>query len=286
MCEICGCNHHAQPTAVNLRTGAVVALDGEPHASEPVHEHVLADGTRYVHAHAGPHPHHDHRTGMVEIETRVLAKNDALAAENRARLRERRILALNLMGAPGAGKTALLERTIRAIGNRMALFVLEGDQATANNGERIRDAGAPVIQVNTGTGCHLDADLVARGLSALEPRPGGIVVIENVGNLVCPALFDLGETRRVVVLSVTEGDDKPVKYPHMFRAADLVLLNKIDLLPYVDFDVARAVGHARALRPDVAVLRVSARTGEGLDEWFEWLGRQQREAGGTRPVIP
>ena len=246
------------------------------------HEHVHADGTRHVHAHDDPHHHHDHdlarpggSSSRVEIEARVLAKNQALADRNRAWLAERNILALNLMGAPGAGKTALLERTIRDMGTEMPLFVLEGDQATLNDGERIRAAGAPVVQVNTGTGCHLDAGMVARGMEELAPGDGGIVVVENVGNLVCPALFDLGEQRRAVVLSVTEGDDKPLKYPHMFRAADLVLMNKIDLLPHVDFDLPRAAAHARSLNPDVTILRVSARTGEGLAEWYAWLRREQ-----------
>jgi hydrogenase nickel incorporation protein HypB len=235
-----------------------------------VHEHVHADGTRHSHAH-GEH-HRDHGD-VVALEQRVLAKNDALAARNRAWLAERKLHALNLMGAPGAGKTALLERTVRDLKARTPLVVIEGDQATANDAERIRAAGAPVVQVNTGAGCHLDADMVLGALRELAPPPGVLVAIENVGNLVCPALFDLGEERRVVVFSVTEGEDKPLKYPHMFRAAELVLLNKIDLLPYLDFDVGRAIEHASAMRPRVPVLQVSARTGAGLDAWYDWLRR-------------
>jgi hydrogenase nickel incorporation protein HypB len=156
--------------------------------------------------------------------------------------------------------------------------VLEGDQATANDGERIRAAGAPVVQINTGTGCHLDAQMVARGLAELKPGPGSVVLIENIGNLVCPALFDLGEHAKVAIFSVTEGEDKPLKYPHMFRAADLVILNKIDLLPHLDFDFERAVANARAVNPGVALLHVSARTGEGLDTWYEWLRREAAAA--------
>ena len=208
------------------------------------------------------------------LEARILAKNDALAEQNCGWFLGREILALNLVSAPGAGKTTLLERTIRDLRDELALFVLEGDQATANDGERIRAAGAPAVQINTGTGCHLDAPMVARGLAELKPGPGSVVLIENIGNLVCPALFDLGERAKVAIFSVTEGEDKPLKYPHMFRAADLVIFNKIDLLPHLDFDLARAEANARAINPEIALLRVSARTGEGLDTWYEWLRRE------------
>jgi hydrogenase nickel incorporation protein HypB len=181
------------------------------------------------------------------------------------------ILALNLVSSPGAGKTTLLERTIRDLRAELKLFVVEGDQSTARDGQRIRAAGAPAVQVNTGTGCHLEADMVARGLRELDPRRNSIVMIENVGNLVCPALFDLGEWAKVVVLSVTEGEDKPLKYPHMFRAARLMVLNKIDLLPHVEFDTERASSHARQVNPDIVILTLSARTGQGLDAWYGWL---------------
>jgi hydrogenase nickel incorporation protein HypB len=240
MCAICGC--------------------------EDPHEHVHTDGTRHSHAHSHEHGHHE----RIELETRVLAKNDALALTNRAWLDERGVVAVNLMGAPGSGKTSLLERTIGSF-DAGALAVIEGDQATANDAERIRAAGAPVVQVNTGTGCHLDASMLTRSLAELAPRPGSLVIIENIGNLVCPALFQLGEQRRVVVLSVAEGDDKPLKYPHMFHAADLVLINKIDLLPYVDFSIERSIRNARAVNPDVTVLQLSAKTGEGLEGWTRWL---------------
>ncbi len=182
------------------------------------------------------------------------------------------------MSAPGAGKTTLLERTIRDLGSRERLFVIEGDQATANDGERIRAAGAPVVQVNTDTGCHLDADMIARGLNELSPPKGSLVIIENVGNLVCPALFDLGETAKVAILSVTEGDDKPAKYPHMFRAADLVLINKVDLLPHVDFRVGTAVKHALEVNPRAEVMTISARTGEGVADWYAWLASRRGAA--------
>ncbi len=238
-------------------------------------EHVHADGTRHSHPH---HHDHEHRTTVIELNTRILAKNDALAARNRAWFAGREILAINLVSAPGAGKTTLLERTIRDLDGQTNIGVLEGDQATSLDSDRIRAAGASVVQVNTGTGCHLEADQVARGLNELRPPARSIVMIENVGNLVCPAMFDLGERAKVVLLSVTEGDDKPLKYPHMFRAASLMLLNKVDLLPHVDFDVQRALACAREINPDMSVLRLSARTGEGMTAWYEWLQREAKAA--------
>jgi hydrogenase nickel incorporation protein HypB len=207
----------------------------------------------------------------VSLETRLLAKNDALAARNRGWFSGREILALNLTSAPGSGKTTLLERTIRDLSGEADIFVIEGDQATANDGARIRAAGAPCVQVNTGTGCHLDADMIKAGLSELKPPVGSLVFVENVGNLVCPALFDLGEHAKVVILSVTEGEDKPLKYPHMFSASGAVVLNKIDLLPHVDFDLEQAIANARTVNPDISVFLLSARSGEGLDAWYDWI---------------
>ena len=195
----------------------------------------------------GAHAHaHDPVGGVVEIETALLAKNDHLAAHNRTWLDERGIVALNLMSSPGSGKTSLLRRTIAELAGVRPIAVIEGDQETRLDAERIRDTGAPVVQINTGAGCHLDADMLVRGLAELRPAPGSLVFIENVGNLVCPALFDLGEAARVVVVSVTEGEDKPLKYPTMFAAADLVVINKIDLLPYVDVRLEHLAAHCRA----------------------------------------
>jgi hydrogenase nickel incorporation protein HypB len=214
----------------------------------------------------------------MSLEARVLAKNDALATRNRGWFAGREILALNIVSAPGAGKTTLLERTIRDLAGEFLIYVLEGDQATANDGERIRAAGAPVVQINTGAGCHLEADMVARGLQELRPGPGSLVLIENVGNLVCPAMFDLGERAKVAVLSVTEGEDKPLKYPHMFQAAEIMILNKVDLLPHLDFDVAQAIKNALQVNPKITIFRVSARTGEGLENWYGWLRREAAAA--------
>ena len=215
---------------------------------------------------------HEHRTVLLEQD--VLAKNDRLAHANRHWLADRRILAVNLMSSPGAGKTTLLERTIRELAGELPVSVIEGDQETRFDADRIRATGVPAVQINTGAGCHLDADMVARGLRELDPATDSVVVIENVGNLVCPALFDLGEAAKLVVTSVTEGADKPLKYPHMFRAANLVLLNKIDLLPYVDFDVDRFTADARKLNPDIAVLPLSATKGDGIADWLDWLRKR------------
>ena len=275
MCAICGCG--AGETALtNMQTGEQSTL------GEPQHEHVYADGTRHVHGHGDHHHDHDHHdhapTTIVDLNTRILAKNDRAAERNRAWLMGREILALNLMSGPGAGKTTLLERTIGSLGQRQKLFVLEGDQATSNDGDRVKAAGADAVQINTGSGCHLDAEMVARGLAALKPAVDSVLFIENVGNLVCPALFDLGEQRRVAILSVTEGDDKPLKYPHMFRAADLMLVNKIDLLAHVDFDIERAQGYARQVNPDLEILALSARTGEGMAAWEDWIFRAKEQA--------
>jgi hydrogenase nickel incorporation protein HypB len=210
----------------------------------------------------------------------ILTRNSQLAERNRGWLAGRNILALNLVSSPGAGKTTLLERTIRDLGKELALYVIEGDQQTLNDARRIQAAGCPVVQINTGTACHLDAAMIARALQQLDPPTNSVVLIENVGNLVCPSLFDLGEQAKVVIASVTEGDDKPVKYPHMFRASSLMLLNKIDLLPHVQLDVDRLVGYAREVNPALEVLQVSATRGDGMAEWYGWLrGQGQKKRG-------
>ncbi|MFJ9784274.1 hydrogenase nickel incorporation protein HypB [Amycolatopsis sp. NPDC101161] len=215
----------------------------------------------------------DHAHTVV-MEQDILAKNDELASHNREHLRASDVFAINLMSSPGAGKTTLLERTIRVLDTPCA--VIEGDQETLLDAERIKATGAPVVQINTGAGCHLDASMLHRALHSLAPARGSTLFIENVGNLVCPALFDLGEAARVVILSVTEGPGKPVKYPHMFAATDLVLLNKVDLLPYVDFDVAEFERDVRRVNPTAGLLQVSATRGDGLSEWYDWLRRPDR----------
>ena len=313
MCGTCGCADGTAATLLNLQTGkeTVMGQVGHGHEGEHVHadgtrhshdhdhshghdhdhgnDHIHADGTRHSHAHepgAGHDPAHDNHHGeVIALETRILAKNDALAEKNRAWFAGREILALNLVNSPGSGKTTLLERTIRDLKGELSIFVIEGDQATANDGERIRAAGAPAVQVNTGAGCHLEVDMVARGVAELRPPPGSVLMIENVGNLVCPALFDLGERAKIVILSVTEGEDKPLKYPHMFRAAAVMILNKIDLLPHVDFDVARCIANARQVIPGIKIFQLSARACEGLDAWYGWL-RQEIASAGDKAFAP
>ncbi|SDX98871.1 hydrogenase nickel incorporation protein HypB [Amycolatopsis xylanica] len=213
---------------------------------------------------------HVHGHGhTVVLEQDLLAKNDAGADRNRAWLTARDILAINVMSSPGAGKTTLLTRTIQE--SALPISVIEGDQETLLDAERIKATGAPVIQINTGAGCHLDSDMLSRALATLSPVAGSLLFIENVGNLVCPALFDLGEAHRAVIMSVTEGPDKPLKYPHMFAGSDLIILNKIDLLPYVDFSVDDFLRDARKVNPGVSVLQLSATTGEGVEDWYTWL---------------
>jgi len=208
------------------------------------------------------------------LEQQILAKNDKIAERNRGWFDGRNILALNLVSSPGAGKTTLLERTISDLRDAIPINVIEGDQETVNDAERIKATGCKVVQINTDTGCHLEADMLARGLQDLQPPLDSVVMIENVGNLVCPALFDLGERCKVAILSVTEGEDKPLKYPHMFRAAEIMILNKTDLLPYVKFDADKCIEYARQVNPDIEVFSLSATTGEGLDSWYGWLKSQ------------
>jgi len=245
MCATCGCGDDT--------TTITVAGDAHPHSHDHDHDH--------------PHT----RTETITLEQKVLAKNDLIAEQNRQWLAERAILALNMTSSPGAGKTTLLERTIRELEGDRPVAVIEGDQETLLDAERIQAAGARAVQVNTGAGCHLDADMVHRALHALDLEPESLLFIENVGNLVCPALFDLGEHSKVVVISVTEGQDKPLKYPHMFAAAGLVLINKIDLVPYVSFNLEACLGFARSVNPGVEILPVSATTGDGLDAWYDWI---------------
>ena len=287
MCVTCGCG------------AGEVKIEGEQAHHD--HDHVHADGTRHNHGHAHDHangdvhthshvhppqhggaPAHSHAPGvsskrMVQIEQDILAKNNAYAKANRQRLAEHGIFALNLVSSPGSGKTTLLCKTITMLGGQ-AVAVIEGDQQTTQDAERIRASGAPAIQINTGKGCHLDAHMVGHAMETLSLIENSLLMIENVGNLVCPAAFDLGEAHKVVILSVTEGEDKPIKYPDMFRAASLMLLNKIDLLPHLNFDVDAAIGFARRVNPEIRVIQVSATSGAGMDEWMGFLQAGLRSA--------
>jgi len=284
MCTVCGCG--AGETRIDglviqrspLRPAGAATFDptglplrlGPPFAAGEVPPPAAAtlDFSRGA---AGVHVGGVGQGRLLQLEIDVLAKNDDFAAINRAQLAQAGVLALNLVSSPGSGKTTLLCETIRRLGNECPLAVIEGDQQTANDAERIRATGVPALQINTGKGCHLDADMVGQALARLPLARGGVLFIENVGNLVCPAAFDLGEAAKVVIFSVTEGEDKPLKYPDIFAAAGLVLLNKCDLLPYLDFDLDRALDCLAQVNPQAPVLRVSARSGAGMDAWLDWL---------------
>jgi len=228
------------------------------------------------HHHEGHHHHDKPKAGeKLSIEIDILAKNNRLAEGNRRYLRDKGIFALNLVSSPGSGKTTILERTLRDLSGSLRCAVIEGDQQTDNDARRIAATGVPAKQINTGAGCHLDAHMVGHAMEELPMDGLDVLFIENVGNLVCPASFDLGEAHKVVVLSVTEGEDKPLKYPQMFHAADVMLLNKVDLLPYLDFDLDRCLEMARRVSPGIRIFQLSAKSGEGMAEWYEWLGRKE-----------
>ncbi len=295
MCTTCGCGHGE----TRIEGDALHA-----HDHEHEHEHVHVDGTRHVHSHShdggDSHDHshvdghshghsyrpvHSHAPGMaqgrmVQIEQDILAKNNAYARQNRANFAKRGIFALNLVSSPGSGKTTLLCKTIDLLSGKKPVAVIEGDQQTSQDAERIRATGAPAVQINTGKGCHLDAHMVGHALEQLAVQDNSLLMIENVGNLVCPASFDLGEAHKVVILSVTEGEDKPIKYPDMFAAAKLMLLNKCDLLPYLSFDVEAAIGYARRVNPGIEVIQTSATSGQGMDEWLAWIEKGAAAAKG------
>ena len=290
MCKVCGCG------------------DGEVRIEGAKHEHAHDHSHSHDHSHAHHHGHDEHRhdhehhvhdshTGdihfgqgaagthvggvsqerLVQIEQNILSKNDGFAQVNRDRLRGLNVLALNLVSSPGAGKTTLLVETLNCLKQDFEVRVIEGDQESANDAERIRATGVPAIQINTGRGCHLDAHMVGHAMEQLDLKRDGILFIENIGNLVCPAGFDLGEASKVVILSVTEGEDKPIKYPDAFAASDLMVISKTDLLPHVDFDVAACIEHARCVNPDIHAIEVSAKTGEGIADWTDWLMARQRD---------
>jgi hydrogenase nickel incorporation protein HypB len=262
MCTTCGCGGDgAKIEGVGHEHGHV-----HPHA-EGGHTHGTFRGVRR-HAHAQPEPGEGR---MIQLEQDLLAKNNAFAAENRTRWQETGVFALNLVSSPGSGKTTLLTATIERLKERVKIAVVEGDQQTSFDADRIRATGVPAIQINTGKGCHLDAHMVGHAMEKLGIAENSVLMIENVGNLVCPAGFDLGEAHKVVILSVTEGEDKPFKYPDMFAAADLMILNKIDLLPYVSFNVEACIQHALSVNPTLQVMKLSATTGENLQTWIDWI---------------
>jgi len=226
----------------------------------------------HTHTHSHSHSHaHPHDEKHIAVEKDVLYENNLLAARNRGFFDAKNILAINLVSSPGSGKTTLLERTLTDLKETLAFSVIEGDQQTTRDADRIHATGTKVVQINTGKGCHLDAHMVMHALQGMHPHENGVLFIENVGNLVCPAMFDLGEKERVVVMSVTEGDDKPLKYPDMFHTSHLCIINKIDLLPYVPFSLDKAIANAKRINPKLEVITLSCTSGEGLDKWYQWL---------------
>ncbi len=289
MCISCGCGSEEAGSGGESDDHARMHATGAIHG----HDHAAAQDLPHDHRHEHQHeaaPEHAHAPGlaparMLRIEQDILAKNDGYAAQNRKILAEGGILALNLVSGPGAGKTALLVKTIESLGDRCSISVIEGDQQTSHDAERILATGARAVQINTGRGCHLDAHMVGHAIAQLDPPRHSMLMIENVGNLVCPAAFDLGEAHKVVVLSVTEGEDKPLKYPDMFRRASLMLLNKIDLLPHLEFDVALCIDYARRTNPELAVICVSALTGVGIPQWLDWLDQGAESARAARRDI-
>jgi len=302
MCLTCGCGSDevhvegAQHAHVHTHADGMTHSHGHDahdhtHGHDASGMHTHADGTTHAHPHEFSPGHLHYGIGaagasapgmtqarMVQIERDILAKNDGLAGRNRAWLAERGIFALNLVSSPGSGKTTLLVRTIEQMAGKLPVAVIEGDQQTTFDADRIRATGAPALQINTGKGCHLDASMVETALDRLAPADDSVLMIENVGNLVCPAGFDLGEAHKVVVLSVTEGEDKPLKYPDMFHAASLMLLNKVDLLPHLAFDVERCLANARRINPAIEIIQVSATTGQGMGDWLAWIERGARAA--------
>jgi hydrogenase nickel incorporation protein HypB len=264
MCKDCGCGLPGD-----------VAIDGVPaHAAHPSHSHDHAHEHGHPHDHPHPDAHPAHRT--VSVERGILEKNDRLAERNRGYFLAKNLYVLNILASPGAGKTAFIERMATDLGGRVRLGVIVGDLATENDAVRLRGRGIPAIQITTGSVCHLDAEMVARAMERLDLNTLDLLIIENVGNLVCPAVYDLGETARIVLLSVTEGEDKPLKYPVMFQSAQVVLVTKMDLAAAVGFDREAAIHNIRRVAPEATLLEVSAKTGQGMDGWYEFLLRTAR----------
>lgn len=272
MCTTCGCGQTdsiliSKPPKV--KTENLIIDNHHTHKHDHNHEHHQHD-----HNHGHAHDHHQHEKTVLEIEQDILNTNNLLAERNRGYFEAKNIFALNLVSSPGSGKTSLLERTLTELKNEISFSVIEGDQQTFNDANRIQEVQIPVVQINTGQACHLDSDMVNKAVKELNPKENSILFIENVGNLVCPALFDLGENKRVVIISTTEGDDKPIKYPDMFLHSDICIINKIDLLPYVQFDVEKAKEYALRVNHHLDFFELSVTSGEGMDKWYEWLKEQ------------
>lgn len=269
MCETCGCG---KPDEFQIHEPG--QDHDHDHLKENMHEHEYTHEHEHEHdGHWHSHPHEHAPKKVIDLNVDILSENNRLAEWNRGYFEGKNVVCFNLVSSPGSGKTTILEQTIRDLISSHKIFVIEGDQQTTRDADRIEKAGVPAIQINTGSGCHLDANMIHSAIRKMEIENQSILFIENVGNLVCPALFDLGENKRVLVISVTEGDDKPLKYPYMFKSADLCIINKTDLLPYVDFNVETLINSALQLN-DFKFILMSAKTGEGMAEWYNWLDKQ------------
>ncbi len=286
MCTVCGCGEGESRIEGEPHHHSHEEGHSHEHSHDHDHDHTHVDHSEHDHHHYGHGPAHAHAPGMsqsrmVKIEQDILGKNNEYANANRGLFTSRGILTLNLVSSPGSGKTTLLTRTLSDLKDEIPLAVIEGDQETSHDADRIRATGVPALQINTGKGCHLDAHQIGHAIEHLKPEETSVLFIENVGNLVCPAAFDLGEAHKVAILSITEGEDKPIKYPDMFHAADLLLLNKIDLLPYLQFDIDKCIKYARQVNPGIQILQVSAISGEGMEDWYQWirLARQSKLIG-------
>ena len=279
MCSTCGCGtDESGARIIDLKEEVQHSHDHHHGDHHHTHEHSHEHGHGHEHHHHHDHDHehhhdhdHDHQHRVIALERDILQQNDLAAARNRGYFEAKNITAINLVSSPGSGKTTFLERTLSDLKDKIDFQVIEGDQQTLNDAKRIEAINIPVLQINTGKGCHLDGEMIQRALKKLNPKDSSVLMIENVGNLVCPSMFDLGEALRIVIISTTEGDDKPIKYPDMFHSSQLCIINKIDLLPYVNFNVDKAKEYARQLNPGMRFFEVSATTGEGMEEWYQYL---------------
>ena len=280
MCGTCGCG--GPDGQISIQKPGADSHDHNHHHDhshdEHAHQHAHHEHNHdHSHAHSHDHTHLAVNKTVIEVQQDILQHNDLMAARNRGYFEAKELYVINLVSSPGSGKTSILERTLADLKNQLDFAVIEGDQQTLQDANRIDALHVPVIQINTGKGCHLESDMVYDAVKQLAPKDGSILMIENVGNLVCPSMFDLGEQKRVVIISTTEGEDKPLKYPDMFLSSDICIINKIDLLPYLDFDLNKLKSYALQVNPTLTFFEVSATKGQGMETWYEWLKKEQNK---------
>jgi hydrogenase nickel incorporation protein HypB len=278
MCVTCGCSSDENEVKIIKVDGKTVPHSHTHDYGNGPHEHSHSHSHDHDHDHEHHHHNHNHdHIKEIDLEKDILHKNDLLAERNKGYFDAKNIFAINLVSSPGSGKTSLLERTIADLKSEISFGVIEGDQQTTNDADRIAALEIPVIQINTGKGCHLDSEMISKAVKQLSPKDGSLLMIENVGNLVCPAMFDLGENARVVIISITEGEDKPIKYPDMFYGSQVCVINKIDLLPYLKFDMEKLKDYAKKVNPNLVFFEVSAYTGEGMESWYHFLRKSLKK---------